>query len=381
MIKKFQEFITEEVSKNEPVKELRDNKICIVLMGTPGVGKSYFVKNYIKPRRDLKVFSTDDIYLLYTKDPNKYHPGSADVNISRILKFIQTNQSFIYDTTGTHPESIFSVVKKSKEAGYKVIFIHLVGPLKQSIKQNIERERRVDPDYIEFSYSTQYRNMQTYREMNPDAYYVVYNKEGKYVFYRFVDGKLLKRKVDRYVESYEEDEYNYDDSDFDMDEVSNNLQKLGSHMSRLKSALKYHIKATTPKEVYEDHFLEFDELEGFTVNYYNQSNFVIHFRLNNMIDLDKIESELQRYTRKLQSIKARVEEEFASDCHFAIYLNGKLQAELNPKTHKTDDYKFMGIGEEKWGRDKKNSYSENPNMGDLPFPEDKVSMRIDFYIA
>jgi len=198
MIKKFQEFITEEVSKNEPIKEIRDNKICIVLMGTPGVGKSYFVKNYIRTRRDLKVFSTDDISLLYTKDPNKYHVGSADVNISRILKFIQTSQSFIYDTTGTHPESIFSVVKKSKEAGYKVIFIHLVSPLKQSLKQNIERERKVDPDYIEFSYSNQYRNMQTYREMNPDSYYVVYNKEGKYVFYKYLDGKLLKRKVDVY---------------------------------------------------------------------------------------------------------------------------------------------------------------------------------------
>jgi predicted kinase len=385
MIKNFVEFITEEISKNEPIKELRDNKVCIILMGTPAVGKSYFVANYIKPKRNLKVFSTDDISLLYTKDPNRYHAGSADVNIARLLNFIKTGQSFIYDTTGTHPESIFSVVKKSKENGYKIIFIHLVGPYHQSLKQNIQRDRKVDPDYIQFSYQTQHRNMQTYKEMNPDAYYVVYNKEGKYVFFKFVNGKLLKKKVDRYVESYEddEDEYKYDDSDFefDVDRVSKNLQELGHQMGRLKSALKHHIRSTTPKELFEDHFLEFDELEGFTVNYYNQNNMLIHFVLNNMLDKDSIESELDRYTKKLKMVKARIEDEFATDCHFAIYLNGKLQAELNPKTHKTDDYKFTGIGDRKWGNDKKHTYSNGiPVSGNLPFPDDKVAMKIDFYI-
>ena len=378
MVKRFQQFIKEEVSKNDPIKELRNDKMCIILIGTPAVGKSYFIKNFINRRNNIKVFSTDDVSLLYTKNHDTHHTGSSKINLSRLISFIQTDQSFIYDTTGTYPESIFKVVRKSREAGYKIIFIHIVSPFQQSIKQNLLRDKRVDPKYIEFSYHTQYRNMQIYKEMNPDAYYVIYNKEGKYVFYKFNNGKLLKRKVDKYIESYDYDDNDYD---FDLDEVSDNLQKLSDHMSRLKSALKYHIRSTTPKDVYEDYFLEFDELEGFKVNYYNQSNFLIYFTLQNMIDVNNIKSELHRYINKLQSIKLRIEEAFTSDCHFAIYLNGKLQAELNPKTHKTDDYKFMGIGDQKWGRDKENSYSENQSGGALPFPVDKVAMKIDFYIV
>lgn len=202
MIKTFYKFITEEVSKNDPIPELNDkSKIGIILMGTPGLGKSYFSKHYIQPRQQIKTFSTDDISLKFTKDPNKYYPASSELNIRSLLNFMDGGNSFIYDTTGSYPEQIFKIVQKAKRNNYKILFIHLFGPLDLSLKQNLQRDRQVDPEFIEFSYNTQFSNMKIYYEqLNPDGYYVVYNKEGKYKFYKYVNGKLLKRKVDKYVE-------------------------------------------------------------------------------------------------------------------------------------------------------------------------------------
>ena len=197
MILKFDRFISE--SKNDPIPELTNDNLCIMLMGTPGVGKSYFIKNFIQHRKDIKTFSTDDVSLLYTKDPNKYHSGSSDINTKRIITFTKTKQSFVYDTTGTQTEQVFKIVKSARDNNYSVIFIHLVGTLNLSLKQNLDRNRNVDKDYIQFSYQNQFRNMETYRNINPDAYYVVYNKNGKWKFYKFDNEKLLKRKMDKYV--------------------------------------------------------------------------------------------------------------------------------------------------------------------------------------
>lgn len=91
MIKKFIEYISEEVSKNDPIPEINriKNGIGIILLGTPGSGKSTFINNFILPKNSsFKKFSTDDVSLLYTKDPNKYHIGSSELNISMLLKFI-----------------------------------------------------------------------------------------------------------------------------------------------------------------------------------------------------------------------------------------------------------------------------------------------------
>jgi len=43
-IKEYNQFILEEVSKNEPIPELigTDRGLAIFLIGAPGIGKSYF---------------------------------------------------------------------------------------------------------------------------------------------------------------------------------------------------------------------------------------------------------------------------------------------------------------------------------------------------
>ena len=203
MIQKFYQFITEEVSKNDPIPEVLrySNGLGIILLGTPGAGKSTFINNFIMPRNlKFKSFSTDDVSLMFTKDPQKYYQGSSDLNIERLLLFLKSGQNFIYDTTGAQDKNVFDIVKSSRKFGYKIIFIQVIVDIETAKRQNLQRNRTVDEHYIDFVYSRQHQNMKDYSKLlNPDNYYIIYNLEGKYKYYQYKDGKMYKRKVDKYL--------------------------------------------------------------------------------------------------------------------------------------------------------------------------------------
>lgn len=207
MIRKFYDFINEEVSKNDPIPEINriKDKLGIILLGAPGSGKSTFINGFILPRnKNFKKFSTDDVSLLFTKDPKKYHPQSSELNISMLLKYIEGGQNFIYDTTGTQDKNVFNICKKAKENDYKIVFIQIVVDLQTSKRQNIERGQKgghiVDDDYIDFVYSRQNQNMMDYNKLlEPEAFYMVLNNSGSYKYFKLIDGKLHKRKVDKYI--------------------------------------------------------------------------------------------------------------------------------------------------------------------------------------
>lgn len=201
-------LINEEWSKNDPIPELNiKSKLGIILLGPPGIGKSTFVKNFILPRnQNIKTFSTDDVSLTFTKDPNIHHKGSSELNLNRLKKFMETGQSFIYDTTGTQEVNVRDIHNTAKFNGYTTIFIHLVGTLDTSINQNLNRDRQVSTDYIKLAYDKQFGNISKYsQELHPDGYYIVQNSNGKYKFSKYDSGKILKRKVDKYLESKKEE--------------------------------------------------------------------------------------------------------------------------------------------------------------------------------
>ncbi len=229
-LKEYNQFILEEVSRNEPIPEIIgvDRGLAVFLIGAPGIGKSYFVTNHIHSKNpNIKDFSTDDVSLLYTKDPNIYYKGrelpeggrtknASELNLDRMDKFMETGQNFIYDTTGAGKEftdrgfeHIKEIYDKARDCGYKIVFIHLLSTLETSIEQDALRSRHVDPHYIQWAYAKQQGgevdgqkvegNIQRYKALNPDEYYLVTSIDQKYKFYKFIDGKLAVRKNDRYV--------------------------------------------------------------------------------------------------------------------------------------------------------------------------------------
>lgn len=229
-IKEYNHFIREEVSKNEPIPEIIgvERGLAIFVIGQPAIGKSYFIKNHIHSKNpNINDFSTDDVSLLFTKDPNIYYKGkekedgkrsknASELNLVKMKKFIETGQNFIYDTTGAGKEFTdrgFEHVKEiydlSRNFGYKIIFIHLLSTLQTSLEQDKLRSRHVDPHYIQWAYAKQQGgevdgkkvegNIQRYKKLNPDAYYLVTSIDRKYKFYKFIGGKLAVRKNDKYL--------------------------------------------------------------------------------------------------------------------------------------------------------------------------------------
>lgn len=193
--------IFEEFSKNDPIPEINDSKkLGIVLLGQPGIGKSTFANNFILHKnRNIKIFSTDDVSLTLSRDPNVYKNGASELNIRRLTMYINSGGSFIYDTTGAHKENIEYIANLARKNSYDIIFIHIMGTLDLSLKQNSQRKRNVDDAYLKHAYYAQFKNMKFFSELNPNKYYIVYNIDGKYKFMQYKDGNLLKRKVDKYI--------------------------------------------------------------------------------------------------------------------------------------------------------------------------------------
>jgi len=195
--------MNEEVSKNDPIPEISrsDHNLAVILFGPPATGKSTFIKNYILPKnRNIKSFSSDDVSVLLTKNPNLRQPGSSVLNVKRIETYIRTNQNFIYDTTGKIDSNIYRICDLSKSVGYKIIFIHFLTDLATSIVANSNRDRRVDKSYLEFSHSRQFSKMKEYFDkINPDNYYLVVRNSNTYQFYKYDGTDILRRFENGYL--------------------------------------------------------------------------------------------------------------------------------------------------------------------------------------
>jgi predicted kinase len=209
----YQHYIVNENSKNDAIKEItQGGKLGIILIGSPGIGKSTFAKNFITHKnQNIKIFSTDDVSLTLTKQHNVYRRGASQLNLKKLFMFIKSGGSFIYDTTGVKRENVNEVTQTARDNGYNIIYIHLMGTLDLSLKQNLQRERNVPEDVIKNIYAEQFKNIKYFSSLNPNTYYIVYNIDGKYKFMKYDGNKLLKRKNDRYVENVDNREFNIKD--------------------------------------------------------------------------------------------------------------------------------------------------------------------------
>jgi predicted ABC-type ATPase len=261
-INKWGSFINEEWSKNDPIPELtrESEKLGIILLGVPGSGKSTFANTYIKPHnKNIKMFSTDDISLLFTKDSSKYHMGSSELNLKYLDNYIQTGQNFVYDTTGSNQQGVFKVSKTARKVGYKLIFILLLTDLETAKRQNMMRGQKgghmADEDYIEFVYSMQRDTTRDYlKYLKPDNFYIVLKKEAGYKFMKFSpSGELLKRKIDKYVSFIRES----NGSENEVDKIVDTM------LDFIDEGEKITFKSSTGDMTYTDYLAKNDRYQNF----------------------------------------------------------------------------------------------------------------------
>ena len=194
-------------SKNDPIPEINrmQEKLGIVLLGLPGSGKSTFASKFIAPHnQNIKTFSTDDVSYMFTKDKSKYYKGASELNITSLKSYLRSGQNFIYDTTGSNDIGVFEITRDAHKYGYKIVFILILIDVDTAKSQNRKRGmtggHTADDEYIDHVYSTQLQTTKSYlKYVKPDSFYVVLNKGVNYKYYKFDNGELKKRKVDKYV--------------------------------------------------------------------------------------------------------------------------------------------------------------------------------------
>ena len=261
VINNFNGFINEEYSKNDPIPEINrmQEKLGIVLLGLPGSGKSTFANRFIVPHNsNIKTFSTDDVSYLFTKDKSDYYKGASELNITSLKHYMKSGQNFIYDTTGSNDINVFEITKDAQKLGYKIMFILILIDVETAKSQNKKRGmtggHTADDDYIDHVYSTQLQTTKSYlKYVKPDAFYVVLNKDGNYKYYKFDNGELKKRKVDKYVSFLRES----NGSENEVDKIVDTM------LDFIDEGEKITFKSSTGDMTYTDYLVKNDRYQKF----------------------------------------------------------------------------------------------------------------------
>ena len=261
VINNFSGFVNEEYSKNDPIPEINrmKEKLGIVLLGLPGSGKSTFANRFIVPHNsNIKTFSTDDVSYLFTKDKSDYYKGASELNITSLKHYMKSGQNFIYDTTGSNDINVFEITKDARKYGYKIMFILILIDVETAKAQNKKRGmtggHTADDEYIDHVYSSQLQTTKSYlKYVKPDAFYVVLNKDGNYKYYKFDNGELKKRKVDKYVSFLRES----NGSENEVDKIVDTM------LDFIDEGEKITFKSSTGDMTYTDYLVKNDRYQKF----------------------------------------------------------------------------------------------------------------------
>ena len=123
-------------------------KVVVMLIGAPAAGKST-TREKLYP--DHPVIDPDEIKKgLKGYDPKKpwlVHKKSKKIARQMYESYIKNGISFVYDTTGGNVQRMMKEIQEAREAGYRIILLHVTAPLAVCLERNRQRERTV-PDSV-----------------------------------------------------------------------------------------------------------------------------------------------------------------------------------------------------------------------------------------
>ena len=117
--------------------------IMYVLMGAPGVGKSYYINQHREP--GTLVISRDAIRFNLLRDEDAYFSKEKEVYkefINQINMAIERNETFYVDQTSLNVPSRQKLLNNLRIHPNKIILIYLKSSLSKILEQNSRRTGR-----------------------------------------------------------------------------------------------------------------------------------------------------------------------------------------------------------------------------------------------
>ena len=154
---------------------------AIFLVGSPGSGKSFFRNKVLRGPIEMKVVNPDIfIEKISTKkglslDYKSRVQGSKELKVFKKARekvvprqqtiWINNRLPLIFDRTGSDYNETSEIIKMLKKIGYDVLMILIKADLETTKKRMKSRERKVEPDYQEYSYKKIQENIPKYRSV------------------------------------------------------------------------------------------------------------------------------------------------------------------------------------------------------------------------
>jgi len=188
----------------ENINERGHNK-AVILIGSPGSGKSYIVDKALK-NGYFKVINPDIIYEKNMKknsntmDSNKASDEEFDkilnthskaTALSNKVAYYAMNNGvpIIIDKTGRNKEDIITLRNSLKKLGYSIIVIYVKTTLNQAIERNNKRERKVDIPYLKQSFKDVKKNIEFYNNLF-SKFYVIDNNSTDTINFRKIYNQI-----------------------------------------------------------------------------------------------------------------------------------------------------------------------------------------------
>jgi dephospho-CoA kinase len=145
----------------------------VILMGSPGSGKSMITKFGLINLGNLVTLSSDVWTELSAKragedvkDPDityKHHELVSDKHKAMVSKSILSGRrdaNYMLEVTGKSFASLVSKIETLRESGLRIILVHVKVPLRVAIAGNLSRDRQVPNDMLVAAHNSATRNFE-----------------------------------------------------------------------------------------------------------------------------------------------------------------------------------------------------------------------------
>ncbi len=257
-----------EWSKNEPIPELHDDRVFVILLGAPGAGKSYFTKEFLMKYRKFKIVDPDEINKqrnlhgvnpdkskINPKEAHKHISGNTSLVSNYIKKIISTDgkdSALIYDTTGSNVDNITEVSKIAKDNGYTTVLILIHRDLDSSKASAISRShltgRQVDTDYLESVYNKLSKVWKEYSKLE-NSYYLVDIESGKYNFWKMTNDKYMKKDISGWIDTEEPNLYRLEEPVLESKSTRSTIIDKDSFLNNVKKECSQYLDISPDKKL------------------------------------------------------------------------------------------------------------------------------------